>query len=568
LSNYDHKQLLNAITSLNDAPANSDDFSKWISAESHLLFLRENSRANEIVIIASGRNTYINSVIVQNIKLSPIDKDDLLGWNMNPYIPFASYVTGSKSDEIWIERGIKDTGSNALDGATQLIYGRIFRGWTGAGRNYYEVHPEYTHLSDIHWCSERQAYCRFNSDGDIEDIVSITISDTQMDKVNLVSFNWNTLEEYLVCSDTSLVRMFDFTLYRPLNFTRWSDGLPEKFIESDILFYKQKVMPGVASYTRGVQIISPRQPKTIVSNLMRDKWQGKTNREYAEFIALDWRNERITKISTKPGATANYFNAEGNSLPFELSPAFFKPEVLLRYKADHDKYLVGEREISCRESWSLDGIDVNEAGQLHVYICDLRNLPYNEQLYWLSFNEPPKTGISKRAFTHDFKGEWTTFTNPLQEVLTIIKRWNRRKVGWWTLRDEMLLDRVNTPLTESRDEWAEAFMDLYKLIIEGLETKYIRAKLNLGEFKFEKTDGTILLLEKLLNNGTTTDDGKKLLGLRNVWLVRSKVKGHVEGREARELAKEAIKEHETFKKHFEDICALVADDLETIENIL
>lgn len=33
-----------------------------------------------------------------------------------------------------------------------------------------------------------------------------------------------------------------------------------------------------------------------------------------EFTAYDWRNGRITKISTAPSATANYFNDEGNSI--------------------------------------------------------------------------------------------------------------------------------------------------------------------------------------------------------------------------------------------------------------
>jgi hypothetical protein len=43
--------------------------------------------------------------------------------------------------------------------------------------------------------------------------------------------------------------------------------------------------------------------------------------------------------------------------------------------------------IDCRGGWSLRDFDTNEAGQVHAYICDLRNLPYQEQLYWKSFNE-------------------------------------------------------------------------------------------------------------------------------------------------------------------------------------
>ena len=56
-----------------------------------------------------------------------------------------------------------------------------------------------------------------------------------------------------------------------------------------------------------------------------------------------------------------------------------------------DKYTVGERDVQCRAAWYLKGIDVNEAGQVHAYICYLRNLPYSEQLHWASFNEEPKS---------------------------------------------------------------------------------------------------------------------------------------------------------------------------------
>ena len=211
---------------------------------------------------------------------------------------------------------------------------------------------------------------------------------------------------------------------------------------------------------------------------------------------------------------------------------------------------------------------MNEAGQVHAYICDLRSLPYAEQLYWLSYNEPPKTSISNRAITNDFKGEWVTFTEPLQKVLSIIQRWKDKKAEWWTLRDEKLLDRVNTPLTTSRDEWAEAFMDLAKLVVEGFETKPIRTRLDMLEVPYEKKDRTISLLEKLLNKNDTHDEPKKLAGLRMVQLLRSKAKGHAGGSEAEQLVQEALMEHETFSNHFQYVCALVADELEAIEYLI
>ncbi|MFT3891731.1 MAG: hypothetical protein QM730_08880 [Anaerolineales bacterium] len=437
-----------------------------------------------------------------------------------------------------------------------------------SGRNYWEVNQEYTHLTEIHWRPEKHAYCRFNERGDLESIVSVTLAEEKRNAISLVSFKWEPLEHYLVASNSSLVRMFDFTLFRPSSFNGWSNEQRQDFYISDSFFYEQNIMPNHAAYTRGVQIIRPLRPEKKVFAEMKDGWFGKKNKDYAEFIAYDWRNGRIAKISTNPVATANYFNANTNPLPFELSPAFFRPDVLLKYKADRDKYTVSERTISCRSAWYLKGFDVNEAGQVHAYICDLRALPYEEQLHWLSFNEPPKTGISERAFINDFKGEWTTnFTEPLQKVLSVVHKWDHDKVTWWTLRNNSLPDRVNTPLTESRDEWAEAFMDLAKLVIEGFETKVIRTELENLEIHYEKDEKTIALLEKLLNKGNALGESQRLSGLRTVQLLRSKIKGHVGGNEAEELAQNALMEYETFGNHFRHICMQVSEELEVIENV-
>ena len=565
MHNYEHKRLIEEITRLDEVPADSRRFSEWIEAEAHLDFLRRNARANELVIYASGEYTFIHSVAVPNDRLTPVDQQDLMQWNFNPYTSIASYVTGGGREDVWVERGRNGTGTKTLENAVQLIFGRTFEDWSGPGRTYYELHQEFTHLTGIHWRPEMRAYCRFNEHGDLEPVVSVTSREDKGSNMALVSFKWQTLEEYLAASNASLVRMFDFTLLRRSKFSGWSDGPTQRINESPDFFYHRKIMPGYARSTRGVQIIRPhRSPQAIFTGIT-GAWFGKKNKQHAEFIAYDWRNKLVTKISTDPAATTNYFQAAGNALPFELSPAFFRPEVLLKYKADRDKYTVGERDVSCRAAWYLDAIDVNEAGQLHAYICYLRRLPYEEQLYWLSFNEPPKAGISERAIINDFQGEFVSFEQPLRKVLSIIQRWRDDKVAWWKLRDEKLLERVNVPLTASRDEWAEAFMDLAKLVIEGFETNAIRARLDAAQVLYAKDDKTIVLLEKLLSKTGTAGEHQKLVGLRGVQLLRSKAKGHAGGSEAQQLAQDALMEHETFANHFQHVCTRVADELETIE---
>ncbi len=568
MHNYGHKKLIEAIARLDEVPVDSEPFSEWIVGEAHLDFLRRNARVDELVIYASGEYTFIHSVAVPNDRLTPVDHQDLMQWNFNPYTSIVSYVTGGGREDVWVERGLSGTGTKTMKDAVQLIFGRVFEGWTGPGRTYYELHQEYAHLTGIHWRPEKRAYCRFNEHGDLEPVVSVTSREDKTSDMALVSFKWEPLEEYLAASNASLVRMFDFTLLRRSEFSGWPDGPPQEIIESSDFFYRRKVMPGYAAYTRGVQIIHPRRSPQAVFTGITGGWFGEKNKKHVEFIAYDWRNKREAKISTDPAATTNYFQAKGNVLPFELSPAFFRPEVLLKYKADRDKYTVGERDVSCRATWHLEAIDVNDAGQIHAYICYLSRLPYEELLHWLSFNEPPKAGISKRSAINDFHGEFVSLEQPLRKVLSIVQHWRDDKVAWWTLRDEKLLEHVTAPLTASRDEWAEAYMDLAKLVIEGFETKVIRARLDAAQVPYDKEDKTIALLEKLLNKAGAAMEVQKLDGLRTVQFLRSKAKGHAGGSEAQRLAQAALMEHETFANHFQHVCAQVVDELETIEKLM
>jgi hypothetical protein len=562
---YAHKKILEKIAKLDQAPDDQAAFSSWIEATEHLDFLKDNGRQDEVIVYAAGPYTFIHSMIVPNSLLSPPDEHDLLSWSCNPYTSIASYISGGGRKGMWIERGPNCVGSRTLAGGASLIFGRDFEGWSGPNRTYFEVNQEYTHLSGIHWRSEQRAYCNFDDKGDIAHLVSVSLA-RGGEGVTLVSFSWRELEIYLAAADSSLVRMYNFTLLRRQSFSGWPDG-PERIVSNGAdFFYRKKVVSGFAAYTRGIQILGCRGNPLQIIEREANKWRGKEQRQHVEFLAYDWRNTRVTKISTDPSATTNYFEAKDNDLPFELSPAFFKPEVLLKYKADRDKYTIEEREITCRTAWHLRGFDVNKAGQVHAYICYLRNLPYSEQLHWLSFNEEPKESISERAHINDFKGEWTKTAKPLQKVISILRRWQEKEVPWWKIRDPSLIERVSVPYSASKDEWAESFMALSKLLNEGFEVKNIRNKLTALGVAFEQNDGSIVLLEKLCACVYSTGKGD-LPGLRAVQRIRSKVKGHSGSSEAMEIIESALSEHETFAAHFEHVCDQVADELANIETV-
>jgi hypothetical protein len=562
MPSYAHKKLADEILRLNAKPTDRTEFSEWIEADAHLRFVETNAQSDEVVIHVSGPYSFIHSLVVPNSALSPVDQDDLLGWSDNPYRSIASYVSGGGRKGMWMERDSRGRGSKALDKGTDLIFGRKFEGWSKKDATYFEANQEFTHVSGVHWRHEYGAYCRFDENGDLEQVISVSMcGDTN---IRLVSFRWSNLEEYLAVCDSSLVRMFDFKLHDRKAFTSRPTGREARTERSASLFYRQ-VLAGGATYTRGVQIIGVSKARDEIIEDIQDGWLGRRNTKYVKFIAHDWRNDSICEISTDPKATTNYFSAKDNNLPFELSPAFFRPEVLSKYKTDREKYKVSDRGIECRAAWSLRGYDVNEAGQIHAYICDLQALPYTEQLHWRAHNERPKAGISERAITNDFKNQFVTFMHPREEIVSIARRWRDQKVPWWTLRDADLLDRANPPLSSSRDEWAEAFLDLSQLLAEGFVTKTLRKWTEEAAIATDPQEQSISLLEKLVNHGRRAEDEFKLIGLRTAQRIRSKVKGHSGSSEAKKLSEDALAKHGSYAEHFKQVCLNIMDELKAIE---
>ena len=139
------------------------------------------------------------------------------------------------------------------------------------------------------------------------------------------------------------------------------------------------------------------------------------HREFATFIALDWKHQAVGECSCDPDQFGNYFGP--SHLPGGLSPAFFTPDVLTKYTQDPNNYAIQSRLISCRAAWSLR-YDINAAGQVYVYLVDLGRLPYSEQLYWKSCNELPREALPERAYSDDILREW--FGQP--DALEALKR--------------------------------------------------------------------------------------------------------------------------------------------------
>jgi hypothetical protein len=252
-------------------------------------------------------------------------------------------------------------------------------------------------------------------------------------------------------------------------------------------------------------------------------------------------------------------------LPWEISPAFFRTEVLHRFKADPEKYTFDDRSITCRNAWYLKTYDINEAGQVHTYIGYLADLPYDEQLYWQAFNEWPKGPISRRAMQTDIVGDWYLEHEPLSALKHTIAQLDAAPPAWWKKRGEELADAVHYPATDSVKEWADEILALDQLLVEGFLAKPLRA-LAMGR-TVEGTWGSLRVLQEVLSASGHSDDSAKalVLPMQRLHALRSEVKGHATVEKKRAAEVKARTDHGSLRGHFR---ALVAECESALNSVL
>jgi hypothetical protein len=556
----DVTKILNQIST---APSEKQAFNAWLRMEDAVGFLKDNAQQDEFVVYAAMPFTFMHAILVPAPSVTPPNVDDLMAWNYNATASWGITVTFSEPRSVSISPPLDHTGSKTLDSGEQLVFARRFEGRPDE-KSYLEALQKFVHVFDLHFLEGRNAYCRLDKHGDIEDVIRIVTIPAKGDEFGgtAVTCNRAVLDEYLALTDSTIVRTFDFTRYRPSHFGGWSDPPATHYTKEGDLFYRVHVEAGHACFMRGCQIVRCLTSKESIVERLDPT--AKKERQHASFIAYDWKNKVVRDISCAPGETANYFTK--SALPFELSPAFFKPDVLLKYKADQDKYRLQDRSISCRGAWHLETYDINEVGQVHTYLVYLRDLPYEEQLYWKSFNERPKGPISKRAIKTDFEGSWDVDYDPLDSLRDSVRELNRERAPWWTLRSEKLIGHLHYPVTASPDEWSNEILQLDQLVVEGFETRWLKNKAQaLGRTPDPNFRSLKLVEECLIALGLAEGDAQKIVApLRKTHDLRSKLKGHASGEEAAAIRKQTLAEHGSYKNHFHILCGECDEAVRTI----
>lgn len=465
---------------------------------------------------------------------------------------------------VYLEPPLEFQETHPLHGAEPIVFRRSFDGMSDYDAAI-EISQKLVHSLGLHFMAERNAYCRLNSEGDLEEIIQVfrDRGTGEFDSTRtLVLIRADELAEYMAVGGYSLYRKFDLTRTDPRSFSQWDHS--ERHFDAPDLFYNKGLSGGNASYIHGGQILRP----TITVEELIEEWKREGDpdaREYETFKIHDWKNKRYVEWSSAPSELSNYFTKSDK--PFEISPAFFGPDVLTKYKADPDKYDLRDRSITCRNAWYLKTFDINEAGQVHTYIGYLQSLPFKEQQHWKLYNEWPKAGLSKRAIQTDFKGEYSSESDPLQSLRYAVSELDRDPPAWWRPRGSQLRERVHYPVTTSSKEWADELLALDQMIVEGFVTTELRKIAATSKVEVDKSWGSLKLIQEILRTRDSLTVDQTIEPLRELHYLRSKVPGHHTG-ERTKLEASAIGDHGSFAAHFRDLCSRCEDSFDVILDAL
>jgi hypothetical protein len=518
---------------------------------------------NDFVILYAGfQALLIVAVFGEASRLATPDKDQL--YNSSFYIDEAWCIQkaygGGQGHQMYLEPPLDFPEKHPLHGAEPIVFRRSFDGMSDYDPAI-EISQKLVHSLGLHFIPERSAYCRLNSEGDLEEVIQVfrDVGTSEFDsRRTLVLIKAEQLAEYMAVGGYSLYRKFDVTRFVPGSFSQWDRS--ERHFDDQDLFYNKGLSGGNASYIHGGQILRP----TITVEELIEEWKRESDpnaREYETFKIHDWKNDRLVEWSSAPAEISNYFTKSDK--PFELSPAYFSPEVLTKYKADPDKYELRDRSITCRNAWYLKTFDINEAGQVHTYIGYLQSLPFKEQQHWKLHNEWPKGGLSKRAIETDFKGEFSSESDPLQSMRYAVSELDRDPPAWWRARGSQLRERVHYPVTNSSKEWADELLALDQMIVEGFVATEVRKFAVAAIFRIDTSWGSLKLIQEILRARDSLTADQIIDPLKELHHLRSKVPGHHTG-ERTKLEAGAVSQHGSLTAHFRDLCARCADSFDII----
>ena len=205
----------------------------------------------------------------------------------------------------------------------------------------------------------------------------------------------------------------------------------------------------------------------------------------------------------------------------DLAKAYFKSEVLAKYRSQPSKYQISDSCIKCKsEDWILQSCYTSSNNEIYCYLWDLYLLPDSEQEYWKIYNLKSPTGKANfLAIKRDFFCSFESFEKEkLSETLKKLQN-TKIKIGsksleiWKPKEDfEQMLNEVMLPQVEEYKQYRDEFLlPLSRLVVEGFSKEKLFEWVFYLKEDFLKTFSSLTILENCLKNLSDEEKAKKTI---------------------------------------------------------
>lgn len=440
-------------------------------------------------------------------------------------------------------------------------------------RSFHEIKPNYFEISEefrlfhrlFHDISSNQFF-KIQDNGR-EDLVAIVTPQS-------VKIRLKEIRQFIAVKNMYMSLLIDYRELSPYQLAQFKLQDESKKSEDDLYhwaFHARDMGGGheMRAFSRflGKRLIKP------VSKSKSGFW-GFAKEEPEKFVSfiigVDENGEPISFTSDED-KLSNYFGANKGA-PNYLTPVHFDKKVLDKYYLYPSRFSVDDSRLTCGNIWGM-AMDNHNENFVCTWLGDLgRDLPYEEQLHWLSHNIVPHGTMSETFFRRQILNQFTSSERP-EHIFPILYRNLQKacteKLGWQILLplskgDEHHLQEIRVPSTTEQREFDSLVLSLTKILVDSLN----EAKLKVLISSKDIPSGGINRLELLLKERDCLDYISYIQFLRYLQSLRSTGTAHRKGEKYQSVLNGGREESQNLIQRFESILLKANLLLEFIENII
>lgn len=419
-------------------------------------------------------------------------------------------------------------------GIEPLIVDREFHGMR---HDYKEISEEFRLFHRLYYDQKENIFIKIDDDGN-EHVVAIV-------EPSRIQIRLKEIRQFLAIKEMHLSIQFDCREYSQCTLEALNIDHGGEIKQNELRCWGLHYGNGdsICSYNSFSRLLG----KCLIGPLSKEKsgmwgFAEDENRMDVDFIiGLDDDGEELIHTSN-PDQLADYFGANPEA-PHYLTAVHFRKAVLDKYYQQPSKYSVEDSYLRCGSLWGMQ-MDNHHSDKVCAWLGDLgRDLPYDQQLHWRSYNIAAAGGVSETYFKRQILAQFTDSDQPEHNFGTLYSELQHvchDFLGWSLLlplvkEDEHHLQSIRIPSTSEQKDFDDLILALTKILVDSLNEKELNRLIPKEEVG--KIKGSISRLERVLEIRKIEDYKEHIDFLRNLQNLRSAGTAHRKGRNYRKIAK-------------------------------